>query len=265
MSDRTSSMPSTSSRRRFGVILLLVGGLGLSQSLSTPAHAADALAPLRVLLVYGGHDFQEPEFFAFWDSLPGVSYTKAPLPEWADRLGPELATDYDVIVLYDMFTGFNSKQKDRFKALMQTSGIGLLALHHCLNSHRDWPEYHDMIGGKWVNDPEEINGRRYAASTYSHDEQIPVAIADSSHPITKGLSPFTIHDETYGGVYVASDVHVLLKTDHPKSVPQLGWAKPYGKSRVVYLMLGHDAKSWAQPEFRELVRRSLRWVSHRDG
>lgn len=258
-----ASMRLLSRRRRLPI--LLAGLFGLTLGFSRPTRADDNPAPLRVLLVYGGHEFQEPEFFAFWDNLPGVSYTKAPLPEWADQLGPELASKYDAIVLYDMFTGFTAEQKARFKALMESSGIGLLALHHSLNSHRDWPEYHDMIGGKWVNDPEEIGGRRYATSTYSHDEDIPVTIADPSHAITKGIAPFTIHDETYGGVYVSPDVHVLLKTDHPKSVSQLGWTKSYGKSRVVYLMLGHDAQAWAQPEFRELIGRGLRWVSHRDG
>jgi type 1 glutamine amidotransferase len=225
------------------------------------ARAADP-APLRVLLVYGGHEFQEPEFFAFWDGLKGVSYTKALLPASAGMLKPGLEKDYDVVVLYDMFTGFTTEQKESFQKLMEGSGIGLLALHHSLNSHRDWPEYHRMIGGKWVDRAEEIDGKTYAPSTYSHDEEVPVAVADPSHPITKGLAPFTIHDETYGGVYVAPDVHVLLKTDHPKNVPAVAWTKPYGKSRVVYLMSGHDAKAWANPAFRELIARSLRYVAN---
>jgi uncharacterized protein len=68
----------------------------------TPARTAPPEARLRVLLTYGGHDFQEQEFFAMWDALPGVSYTKAPLPQWADLLRPGLEKDYDAIVFYDM-------------------------------------------------------------------------------------------------------------------------------------------------------------------
>ena len=45
-----------------------------------PGRTAPPETRLRVLLTYGGHDFQEKEFFAMWDALPGVSYTKAPLP-----------------------------------------------------------------------------------------------------------------------------------------------------------------------------------------
>jgi type 1 glutamine amidotransferase len=239
------------------VTLLLLGGMNV-------VAAAEEPKPLRVLLVYGGHGFEEAAFFAFWDALPGVSYTKAPLPEWADRLGPELAPQYDVIVLYDMFTGFTPEQKSRFLALSRTPGVGVVALHHSLNSHRDWPAYHELIGGKWVNTAETIDGKTYPPSTYSHDEQSPVTVADTSHPITKGIPPFTIHDETYGGVYIAQDVHVLLKTDHPKNAPAVAWTKPNGPNRLVYLMLGHDAKAWAHPQFGELVARSLRWVSRRE-
>jgi type 1 glutamine amidotransferase len=231
-------------------------------ALAAPARSADP-APLRVLLVYGGHDFQEPEFFAFWDGLAGVSYTKAPLPASAGMLKPGLEKDYDVIVLYDMFTGFTPEQKADFKELMTSSGIGLLALHHSLNSHRDWPEYHRMIGGRWIDKPETIDGKSFAPSTYAHDEEVPVTVADAAHPITKGIAPFTIHDETYGGVYVSPDVRVLLKTDHPKNAPAVAWETSYGKSRVVYLMSGHDAKAWAHPAFRELVARGLRYVARR--
>jgi type 1 glutamine amidotransferase len=243
---------------------LIAAGLALGMSLGASTLADEPTKPIRVLLTIGGHDFQEAEFFAMWDRMPGVVYKKVMLPEAGGLLKPGLEKDYDVVVLYDMFTGFTPEQKANFAALMKDSGIGLLALHHSLNSHRDWPEYHAMIGGKWIDKPETIAGKPYAASTYSHDEEVPVTVADPSHPITKGLAPFTIHDETYGGVYVAPDVHVLLKTDHPKNVPAVAWTKPYGKSRVVYLMSGHDAKAWANPAFRELIARGLRWVAKRE-
>src|SRR6516162_2850917 len=69
---------------------------------STAASAAPPGAKLRVLLTYGGHDFQEQEFFAMWDALPGVTYTKAPLPQSAALFKPGLEKSYDVIVCYDM-------------------------------------------------------------------------------------------------------------------------------------------------------------------
>lgn len=245
---------------RLGIAASLVLAL-LCPSIAGAQRSAEQ--PIRVLLVYGGHDFQEPEFFAFWDALPGVSYTKAPLPASADLLRPGLEKSYDVVVLYDMFTGFTPAQKQGFVDLLKT-GIGLVALHHSLGSHRGWDEYSRIIGGKYVFAPEEIDGKHYEPSTYSHDEEVPVAIADPGHFITRDLQPYTIHDEAYGGAYVAPDVHVLLTTDHPRSTKALAWTKSFGPSRVVYYMAGHDAKAWTHPSFRQIVLRSLWWTTHCD-
>jgi hypothetical protein len=58
-------------------------------------------------------------------------------------------------------------------------------------------------------------------------------------------------------------VKLLLKTDHPKNDPELAWVKDYGKSRVFYLMLGHDAKAWENPMFTEILARGIRWAAGR--
>jgi len=41
----------------------------------------------------------------------------------------------------------------------------------------------------------------------------------------------------------------------------LAWVGEYGKSRVFYLMLGHDGKAYANPSYRELVLRGIRWAA----
>jgi hypothetical protein len=56
--------------------------------------AAQQARPLRVLLTFGGHGFQEGPFFAMFDALDNVEYTKAPLPEKADLLKPGLEKQY---------------------------------------------------------------------------------------------------------------------------------------------------------------------------
>ena len=45
---------------------------------------------------------------------------------------------------------------------------------------------------------------------------------------------------------------VLLKTDHPKNNPKIAWVTQYGKSRVFYLMLGHDVEAYACPQYPKL-------------
>lgn len=120
-----------------------------------------------------------------------------------------------------------------------------------------------MIGGRWINRPETIDGKTYPPSTYDHGQTIPVTVADRDHPVTKGVSDYTIRDEAYGGVYVAPDVHVLLTADHPRSVKPIAWTHHYGKSLVVYFMAGHDADAWANPAFGKVLLNAIRWTADR--
>ena len=52
----------------------------LAAVIAVPAAAAEKTAKIRVLLTYGGHGFEEKLFFAMWDAMPGVEYTKARCP-----------------------------------------------------------------------------------------------------------------------------------------------------------------------------------------
>ncbi len=230
---------------------------------SIPARTDPPKARLRVLLTYGGHDFQETEFFARWDALPGVSYTKAPLPQSADLFRPGLEKDYDVIVFYDMVKELSPAQQQGLIALLDR-GIGVVSLHHNLSGNLEWAEYHKIIGGTWLWSKRTIDGRDYGPSTYEHGQEIPIQIADKEHPITKGLSDFVIHDETYGNTYVSPTVHVLLRANNSKNVSPFAWVSQHGKSRVVYFQAGHDAEAWKHPSFQEILKRSIRWAAQRE-
>ncbi len=231
-------------------------------ALTVPAHAEKSGDKIRILLTYGGHGFQQEPFFAMFDALPDVEYTKAELPKDAGLFKPGLHQDYDVIVMYDMVKGISPEQQKAFVALLE-EGIGVVSLHHNLGAHRDWDEFKNIIGGKFILRNITIEGRKHKKSTWSHDENLKVTVADKDHPITNGLGDFEIHDETYGGYYTAPDVQVLLTTDHPKNDPELAWTKTYGKSRVFFFMLGHDRHAWENPNFPKILRRGICWAAGR--
>ncbi len=216
--------------------------------------------PIRVLLTFGGHGFEEEPFFAMFDALPGVEYTKAPLPESAGLLKPGLEKDYDVIVMYDMVKGISPAEQENFLKLLQ-QGIGLVSLHHNLGAHRDWDEFVRVIGGRFFVQETQLGGQRYGKSGWAHGQDLRIIVADPEHPITRGLKDFTIHDETYNNYYTAPDVRVLLKTDHPGNDPEIAWVHEYGKSRVFYLMLGHDSQAWKNPNYPKLLLRGIRWAA----
>jgi uncharacterized protein len=224
------------------------------------ALAADpAPGKLRVLLTFGGHGFDEKDFFAMFDAMPGIQYTKADLPKHADLFKPGLEKEYDCLVMYDMVGGFSPEQQQAFVALLH-QGIGVVSLHHNLGAHSKWPEFRKIIGGQFILSPLEIDGKEYVNSKWSHDEDLSIMVADKEHPITQGVTDFKIHDETYQGYYTAPGVKVLLKTDHPKNNPELAWVTQYGKSRVFYLMLGHDKQAYANPNYPKLVAQGIRWA-----
>ena len=64
------------------VVLVVLGAVSVCR--------AEEPQSLRVLVTYGGHGFKQKEFFAMWDALPGVTYTKAEMPKEADLLQPGL-------------------------------------------------------------------------------------------------------------------------------------------------------------------------------
>lgn len=241
------------------VCLILFLGLLLPAG-SIGAIAAEETKPIRVLLTFGGHGFEQAPFFEMFDQLPGITYEKAPMPASAGRLKPGLEKEFDVIVSYDMVKAFTPEQQQAYTELLKT-GIGLVALHHNLGAHGTWDEYRRIIGGKYLFKKEILEEQDMPPSTYAHDQDLKITVLDKEHPITKGLADFEIHDETYGGCFISKDVHVLLQTEHPKCVKPIAWVTEYGKSPVFYLLLGHDSKAWKNPAYPVLLTNGIRWAA----
>lgn len=237
-------------------LVAIVGSVLVGLSTLTAAEEGK----IRVLLTVGGHAFEEQPFYAMFDAMADVEYKKIEMPKEADLLKPGLEKDYDCIVMYDMNPGLTPEQQANFARLAQ-SGIGIVSMHHNMGANRDWPEYRKIIGGKFVFENMEIDGQQHKPSTWSHGETMKVTVVDKQHPITQGVEDFEIHDETYGGYYTSADAKVLLKTDHPKNDPELAWVTQYGKSRVFYLMLGHDGLAYGNPSFRKVLHQGIRWAA----
>jgi len=227
-----------------------------------PSLEAAEQGKIRVLLTTGGHGFEAEPFYGMFDAMPDVEYTKAELPKDAGLLKPGLEKQYDCIVMYDMVGAITPEEQKAFVELLQ-AGIGVVSLHHNLGAHRDWDEFRKIIGGKFILSDQVIDGKQYKQTPWSHGEDLKVTVVDKDHPITQGVGDFAIHDETYGPFYTAPGIHVLLKTDHPKNNPELAWTTSYGKSRVFYLMLGHDSAAYGNPNYRKLVNQGIRWATAR--
>lgn len=217
---------------------------------------------IKVALLTGGHGFEQKQFYEMFDSFKGIKYTKIQLKDHSEIFEDITNWDYDVIVLYNMTQKITPKRQENFKKLL-SRGIGIVALHHNMGAFQAWPEYKKISGSKYYLKPSEEKGVKFRGSTYKHDIDMKVKIADKNHPITKGLSDFEIHDEGYKFCGFEKDNHVLITTDHEASDKTIGWVRQFDKSAVCGIMLGHDHKAYENKNFRQLLSRAVKWTAGR--
>lgn len=238
------------------VLILLVASITLN-GINPPAK------PIRILVITGGHSYKAEQFNQLLVSLgENITYQIAELPAAYDMFLPENRIKYDVLVFYHMWQIITDQQA-KVLADCITQGKPLVALHHSICAYDDWPEYFNIIGGKYFHKPATVNGKVYPACSYIHDLHFNVKISDPENPVTKGIRDFEIFDETYKGYYIEEGVTPLLTTDEPSSNNVIGWTKKYGKARVVTLQSGHDTPTFENPNFRKLLKQSIEWAYNR--
>jgi len=212
----------------------------------------------RVLIYTGGHEFERKAFFDIFKDIPDVVYQELIHPQASPVFDSALIAQFDVLLFYDMVQEIDSAQKAALLKILE-EGKGVVFLHHSLVSYQEWNEFEKIIGGRYG-----LTKKDQDSSTYRHDVDIPVTIVDKDHPITRGMHDFVIRDEVYGNFKVLPTVHPLLKTTHPESGEIIAWTNSYGKSRIVYLQLGHDHFAFENPDYRQLVKQAIEWVQKGD-
>ncbi|HZR20371.1 MAG TPA: ThuA domain-containing protein [Verrucomicrobiae bacterium] len=225
--------------------------------------AEPAKGKIRVLVVTGGHDFEQEQFFKLFGDNADITFHAVEHPRAHALLRPEAARDYDVLVAYDMHQEISDEAKSDLLAWLK-AGKGFVVLHHAIASYQQWPEYSKIIGARYYLEKTTVDGVEKARSVYQHGVHFRIHVADPDHPVTRGVKDFDIHDETYNLFDVAKDVHPLLTTEEPLSNRVIGWAKTYGAARVVYLQSGHDHFAYENPNYQQILRQAIRWVAKRD-
>jgi trehalose utilization protein len=212
------------------------------------------MSGIRTAVVTGGHTFDVIRFHHLFRELGGIDAYIQHMEDFV--AAPEAVRDgYDVIVLFTHLKGADSDQPppDRVQPVFDHLGAmaqGIVVLHHGLLAYPGWPIL-DAITGLTVR----------TLDRYSHDETIPVHVADSHHPITAGLTDWEMIDETYRMPDAPAENHILLTTDHPDSLKTLAWVRQHGQSRVFCLQSGHDNQTWTDPNFRRVLRQGIVWCA----
>ena len=212
----------------------------------------------RVLIFTGGHEFEREAFFDIFRDMADLDYQELIHPQASPVFGSALIAQFDVLLFYDMVQEIDAAQKAALIKILE-EGKGVVFLHHSLVSYQEWNEFEKIIGGRY-----SLTNKNQDSSTYQHDVDIPVTIVDKDHPITRDMEDFVIRDEVYGNFKVLPTVHPLLRTTHPESGEIIGWTNSYGKSRIVYLQLGHDHFAFENPDYRHLLKQAIEWVQKDD-
>lgn len=255
--------------------------------------------PKEVLLVTKGHPFERAPFFEIFDAMPGVDWTHVEQPAAQALFNLRQARGYDAYVLYDM-PGIRFRQgaapefiepdegyKQDFLALLE-AGHGFVFLHHAIAGWPAWEEYAGIIGGRFLYMPGELRGRARQDSGYRHQVSHNVRVV-AQHPVAAGLPPaFPMTDELYLYEVFENEVTPLLCSDysftsgnfysaarvvrdgrmfdnegwpHEEGSNLVGWAKHYGRSRIVYLQGGDDPAAYANGHYRQLIANAIDWVA----
>ena len=259
---------------------------------------------LETLLVCKGHPYERESFYAMFDQMADVNWTLVEQPAAQALFNVEAAAPYDAFVLYDMpgiqfdpvvgrgpsFLEPDPAYQARFRALLE-QGQGMVFLHHAIAGWPAWPEYAEIVGGRFLYMPDELRGQARTDSGYRHGVDHTISKV-GEHPILEGVpAQFEMTDELYLAEVFEDDVEPLLVSDydftdenfysathvvrdgnmfsnegwsHPPGSSLVGWTKTYGASRIVYLQGGDDPLAYANPHYQRLINNAIRWVSEKE-
>ena len=174
--------------------------------------------------------------------------------------GPSLANVDAIFFLGHREIDLTAQQKAELLSFVRDEGKGFVAAHTATTAFISWPEFADMIGGQYDDHP-------WGVTT------APVITEDSEFPATRHFPPvFAFTDEFYQTRGFSRDKsRVLLRLDMSK-LPRnptvritngdfpLAWARMYGKGRVFYSSLGHDAKTWDNLDVYRMYFEAIKWA-----
>ena len=194
-----------------------------------------------LLVLSGGHPYDEAAFAELLGSLSGWRVTHLLHPE-AERLVSEGRADQaEGLLFYDMpgYTfadggvttlppgeAFRRAITGRFAA-----GKGAVAMHHALAGWAEWPEWAELLGGRFLYQPGTVRGQPVPDSGYRHDVAYMAEVV-CAHPVTEGLpATFPVTDELYlaevfGGEFEEDLAAMVGRRGRPMCRPAGGHTGP---------------------------------------
>lgn len=208
----------------------------------------------------GAHDY--PQFLADWSKIL-TDHGARVMGSLQFPTAAELANT-DVLVMYKGDAGYmTDTEKADLDAYVKRGG-GLVSFHDTLCGPD--PDYYSTIVG---------GAKKHGEQNFSSGE-LKTVIVDKAHPITQGMSDFTIGDEAFHTITWAKNpgIHVLATVAMPggarkdEVVPQL-WTYEHTvaggqPSRAFVWMQGHTYKNFSDPALQAMILRGISWAAKKD-
>jgi hypothetical protein len=201
---------------------------------------------LKVAVAQDWHPYDVISFQEMLDSMPEFKFYVQNIDVLAED--KENLPKYDAFLFYGMGrrTPEAGRAVEKFSSeFLGSTGAGIVLLHHAILNYSKWDLWNEITG---------FNDR---SMTYHQNQNVNFSIADPDHPITKGLASFSLTDETYK--MENPEASPLIMTDHELSLRTIAWTRQYKNSKVFCYASGHDANSYNNGNFREIIRRGLLW------
>ena len=171
-------------------------------------------------------------------------------------------THFDAIFFFGVREiDLTPEQREDLLSFVREDGKGFVAAHSAATAFFSWPEFGEMLGGRFDEHPWNVAEAR-------------VVVEDPAFPAMVGFpASMTVRDEHYQLKDFARDkLRVLARLD-PASVDlkaplvhrtdadfPVAWAKTYGKGRVFYSTLGHLPEVWDTPAVQRMYFEAIRWT-----
>jgi type 1 glutamine amidotransferase len=153
------------------------------------------------------------------------------------------------------------EQRADLLTFVRDDGKGFVATHSGATAFFSWPEFGDLLGGRFDEHPWGITDAT-------------VIVEDSTSPIVAHLPPtLVVNDEHYQlKDFSRQQMQVLARLDQTKldlKAPlvhrtdgdfPVAWTKTYGKGRVFYATLGHARELWDTPWLQKIYFEALKWA-----
>jgi hypothetical protein len=213
-------------------------------------------APVKLAVITGGHSFHVPDFHELFRRLEGVTAYVQCLDDFASS-PTSVRHSYHAVLFYIMLMETPKDEELPWHAGKPLTALtelgetdqGIVLLHHALLAYPHWPLWDELVG---------ISGRSFG---FYVNQAVRSQIESPDHPITMGLEPWEMTDETYTMPNAEEGNELLLTYDHPRSMRTIAWTRQHKQARVFCYQAGHDKAAYSDANFQEVLRRGILWTA----